>query len=225
MNNEYYPLISVIIPSYNRFELLKKSIVSVLNNTYKNVEIIVINDKSTDEKYYSGELEKYDKTIILHLDVNQKIKYNVTAAQGKTRQCGVNIAKGEWICFLDDDDMFYNNKLELQINVLKASNCKMCSTNMTKIKYINNELLNCGSYFNEDAFMPKQFNLFDIKRTNYINNSSVIIHKSILDKCGEFSLGKNEDYDMWLRALIYTNCAYIKEPLVYYCIENIKHYV
>jgi len=54
-------LVSVIIPTYNRYELLNHSIRSVLANTYKNVEIIVINDCSTDQRYYSGDLEKYEK--------------------------------------------------------------------------------------------------------------------------------------------------------------------
>jgi len=54
-------LVSVIIPSYNRYELLNHSIRSVLANTYKNVEVIVINDCSTDKRYYSGELETYEK--------------------------------------------------------------------------------------------------------------------------------------------------------------------
>jgi len=67
-------LVSVIIPTYNRYELLNHSIRSVLSNTYKHVEIIVINDCSTDQRYYSGELEKYEKTTILHLPVNMRMK-------------------------------------------------------------------------------------------------------------------------------------------------------
>jgi len=54
----------VIIPTYNRYELLNHSIRSVLSNTYKHVEIIVINDCSTDQRYYSGDLEKYEKTTV-----------------------------------------------------------------------------------------------------------------------------------------------------------------
>jgi len=67
-------LVSVIIPTYNRYELLNHSIRSVLANTYKNVEVVVINDCSTDQRYYSGDLEKYEKTTVIHLPVNMRMK-------------------------------------------------------------------------------------------------------------------------------------------------------
>lgn len=54
-------LVSIIIPTFNRYELLNHSIKSCLNQTYKNIEIIVINDHSNDQRYYSGDLEKYKK--------------------------------------------------------------------------------------------------------------------------------------------------------------------
>ena len=107
----------------------------MLANTYKNVEIIVINDCSTDQRYYSGELEKYEKTTIIHLPVNMRVKHNVSSAQGMTRNHGLEIAKGEWIAFLDDDDFYLETKIEKQLELMKMNNILFSTTNMYMINH------------------------------------------------------------------------------------------
>ena len=225
MNIEYKPnLISVIIPTYNRYNLLNRAIASVLNQTYKNYEILVINDCSTDENYYNGSLEKNEKTTVIHLDINQRKKYNVLAAQGIVRQIGIEKSVGDWISFLDDDDIFLPNKLEIQMNALKSKNMLMCTTNMYKIKTdgINDSFIIDGLYFN--CKYPETFTYNIIVRDNLINTSSVVIHKSVLNKAGPFNLGKNEDKELWLRVLKWIDCLYLELPLVYYTINNVKEY-
>jgi len=128
-------VVSVIIPSYNRYELLNHSIRSVLANTYKNVEVIVINDCSTDKRYYSGELETYEKTTIIHLPENMRVKHKVPAAQGMTRNYGIEKARGEWIAFLDDDDFYLETKLEKQLEIMKKENILFSTTNMYMINH------------------------------------------------------------------------------------------
>lgn len=226
-------LVSVIIPTYNRYELLNHSIKSVLANTYTNIETIVINDCSTDTRYYSGELEKYEKTSVIHLPVNQRQKYSKNYAQGMTRNYGLEIAKGEWIAFLDDDDFFLPNKLDIQLSLMKDYNFKFSSTNMFLINHneVNVEKLDfniINKYFEQN--LPQVFNSNLINRSNYINNSTVVIHRSIVDLVGNFNLVNYEDWDYWKRALDHTNCLYISEPLVYYTktinnSENIKNYI
>jgi len=135
-------LVSVIIPTYNRYDHLLEAINSAQNQTYKNVEIIVVNDCSSDEKYKDGSIEKLNKVKVIHLPVNLRTKYNVKASQGKTRDEGIKIAKGEWIAFLDDDDYWYPTKLERQMNILKENpGIFMCSTNMYQCNgiYSNNK--------------------------------------------------------------------------------------
>lgn len=219
-------IVSIIIPTFNRFTALNLAIQSVLQQTYQNIEIIVINDCSTEKEYYEGHLEKYPKTTVLHLPINLRKKYNVTAAQGKTRQEGINIAKGDWICFLDDDDYWYPNKLQTQLNELyKNPIILLCSSNMDVGYGIYSSTIKKTLYFKNQ--LPPIFDLSLIKKCNYINNSTVIIHKSIINQVGEFQLVTNEDYDYWLRALLYTNCLYIQEPLIYYDLghANGKNYV
>ncbi len=227
-------LVSIIIPTYNRYELLNHSIKSCLNQTYKNIEIIVINDCSTDKRYYTGELEKYEKTTIIHLPVNMREKHNSLSAQGLTRQEGIKIAKGEWIAFLDDDDFYLPNKLSIQIDYMKKKNLLFSSGNMYIInhKSISNEKLEFDiirPYFNR-GYVPSILTLEIIEKDNFINNSTVVLHKSIVEKAGEFKAVKYEDWDYWKRALIYTNCYYIDIPLINYTMtiqgnQNIKNYI
>lgn len=216
-------LVSVIIPSYNRYDLLNNSIKSVLSNTYKNVEIIVINDCSTDERYYTGQLEKYDKTTVVHLPENMRTKYNVKSAQGMTRNHGLDHAKGEWIAFLDDDDFFLEDKIAKQLDCMLTNNIKFSSTNMYLINHnsLTPDKLDytiIRKYF--EPGLPRIFNQQLICKSNYINNSSVIIHHSIVKKTGKLDLipRGEEDWNYWKRALEYTDCIYIDEPLVYYTI-------
>jgi glycosyltransferase involved in cell wall biosynthesis len=213
-------LVSVIIPTYNRYEMLNHSIRSVLSNTYKNVEIIVINDCSTDQRYYSGELETYEKTTIIHLPVNMRVKHNVSAAQGMTRNYGLEKARGEWIAFLDDDDFYLETKIEKQLELMKQYNNILFST--TNMYMINHKSISMDKFdFNitpsHDDYENKILNLEMVTKANHISNSSVIIHHSIVKKTGkQHIVPREEDWDYWKRALQYTDCLYIGEPFVYF---------
>ena len=221
-------LVSIIIPSYNRYPLLINCINSCLCQTYKEIEIIVVDDCSTDPRYKNGSLELFPKTKVLHLPINQRLKYKTKAAQGMTRQEGINIASGEWIAFLDDDDFYLPDKIEKQLRLMKEREMLFSSTNMYMVTHksysvdkldIKVERL----YLQQD--LPEIFDIRLIARTNFINNSSVLIHRSLIDKVGRFKAEKYEDWQYWKRVLIHTNCLYIKEPLVYYTIGIKKNYI
>jgi glycosyltransferase involved in cell wall biosynthesis len=216
-------LISVILPSYNRYEFLLHAIRSCLNQTYPNVEVIVIDDASTDPRYMDGSLEKFPRTIVVRLPINQREKYNTDAAQGMTRQEGVSIARGEWIAFLDDDDFFYPTKLEDQLHAMKENNIRFCSANMERIHHhgITTEATDMesrGLYFPTSA-LPKLLTKQIISYTNYINNSTVILHREIVQIVGSFRAVPYEDWDYWKRALEYTDCLYVDKPLTYYTVS------
>jgi len=221
-------LVSVIIPTYNRYELLNHSIRSVLANTYKNVEIIVINDCSTDQRYYSGELEKYEKTTIIHLPVNMRKKHNVSAAQGITRNYGIEKARGEWIAFLDDDDFYLETKLEKQLEAMKKENILFSTTNMYMINHrsITMDKLDFNIMSSHQEYENKILNLDMVRKLNYIANSSVVIHHSIVKKTGLQHIVPRgeEDWDYWKRALQYTDCLYIGEPFVYFTMTVNEHH-
>ena len=103
--------VSVIIPTFNRFNYLLNTIESVKKQTYTNLEIIVINDKSTQKEYYDYDW-KGNNIIILHLDENTKQKFGYPCV-GYVINKGIEIMTGEYFATCDDDDIWFPNKLEL----------------------------------------------------------------------------------------------------------------
>jgi glycosyltransferase involved in cell wall biosynthesis len=110
------PLVSVVIPTYNRENLIKRSILSVLNGDYKNIEVIVVDDNSTDNTYQVvSALQKKDSRI-------RYIKLDKRSGAQAARNRGIIEATGEFIAFLDSDDAWESNKLATQMEILKSAN-------------------------------------------------------------------------------------------------------
>jgi len=234
--------VSIIIPTYNRFENLLNTIKSVKEQTYKNIEIIVVNDCSTQKEYY--EYNFGDDIKVIHLKENTRIKFGYPCV-GYVINCGIDIYTGDYFATCDDDDCWLPNKLELQLNAIKETGCKMSCTDgfIGKGIYDSNKKYkkyNAEHYFKilknkyekkgnnelENGF-PKIWNENFIKIHNCIIACSILIHKDIIDKIGkqlEIKMGGtwinkkyvHIDYDYWLRALQYTDCVYIDKPCIYY---------
>jgi glycosyltransferase involved in cell wall biosynthesis len=226
--------VSAIIPTYNRFVYLMNAIQSIKNQTYENIEIIVVNDCSTQKEYYEYDWSGNNITI-LHLDKNTKEIFGFPCA-AFVRNKGIHISNGKYISFCDDDDIWLPKKIELQIFSMKENNCKMSSTdgfigdgvydsNKTYkmhnkeccYEYVNNIHKLRGNFYLEQGF-PKIWNLEFLKHHNFIICSSVIMEKEILEKIEYFRYIKppGEDYDCWLKALEHTSSIYISEPCFYY---------
>ena len=103
-NNNYIKgKVSVIIPSYNRFHYLMNAIKSVENQTYKNIEIIVVNDGSTQKEYY--EPKNFQNVQIINIDRKNTINWG--GSRPAVRNFGIDSSNGEFIAFLDDDDYWF----------------------------------------------------------------------------------------------------------------------
>ena len=225
-------LVSVIIPTYNRFKFVLNTIESVKTQTYKNIEIIVVNDCSTEKEYYEY---NWDGVNIIHLPQNSKQIFGFACA-GHVRNKGIEQAKGKYIAFCDDDDIWFPNKIELQINAMKRTGCKMSSTdgfigngpynsNVSYKKfnaefgfdYITNKFKQHNSNLFDNGF-PEIFNKEFMTINNSMISCSVMFEKEILDKINNFKHLKNadEDYDCWLRALDHTNSVYVEDICIYY---------
>ena len=118
--------VSVIIPTYNRFKYLLNTIESVKKQTYTNLEIIVINDKSTQKEYYEYDWNSNNIKII-HLEKNSKDIFGYACA-GFNRNKGIELSSGKYIAFCDDDDIWFPNKIEFQLKAMQETGCKMSST-------------------------------------------------------------------------------------------------
>ncbi len=224
------PLISAIIPSFNRFDFLLDSINSVQSQNYGNIEILIINDGSDQKEYYEY---KFDKNInIIHLKENQK-KVN-GFGPGAIRNFGTEVAKGKYLAFLDDDDIWLDNKLEIQITELEKSGLKMSSTEgyygegryNKELKY---ELYNKEKYIKDLKYkyrktkyikkneLPKIWDKDFIAIHNCAVTSSMIVDRKLFNSIGGFrALPLWADYDCWIGLSNFTNLLYIKEPLFYY---------
>jgi teichuronic acid biosynthesis glycosyltransferase TuaG len=226
--------VSVIIPTYNRFNYLLNTINSIKNQTYSNIEIIVVNDCSLEKEYYEYNWEDNGITII-HLKENTKNILGYACA-GYVRNKGIEYCSGKFVAFCDDDDIWFPRKIELQINAMKENGVRMSCTeglfgsgiydsNKEYKKYnseyyydaLQNIFKSKGSNLLENGF-PKIWDLDFIKIHNCVICSSVVLEKSILDVINNMKLLKNsqEDYDCWLRSLELTKCVYVDDILFYY---------
>ena len=193
--------ISVVIPSYNRKEFLKRSIDSAINQTKKPFEIIVVDDGSTDG---TETMIKSDYDFVKF--IKQKNK-GVSAA----RNIGIEVSIGEWICFLDSDDEWKKDKLEKQINAMKSNpGYKFFHSNEIWIKNgirINQKKKH--KKYGGDIFDK----CLDMCR---ISPSSVMIDKTVFDEVGNFNedLVVCEDYELWLRICDKYRVFFIDEPLI-----------
>ena len=193
--------ISVIIPTYNRRRTLSRAIESVLNQTIKATEILIVDDGSTDR---TGDWVQSRYPRIKYINQSNK---GVSSA----RNTGIRSARSNWIAFLDSDDEWINNKLEEQVNALnKDKELKFCHTDEIWIR--NGKKLNQKK--DHQKFGGYIFNqCLDKCR---ISPSTVLCQKSLLTEMNGFDemLTVCEDYDLWLRITSKCPILYLNEPLI-----------
>lgn len=228
--------VTVIIPTYNRFDFLVRAIQSVQSQTHKDLEIIVINDGSTEEKYYS-ETEPFADVKMIHLDENTCSRKVVGfPCGGYARNIGMKEATGEYIAFLDDDDIWFPKKIESQLQAMKETGCEMSSTEgligfntiydpSTKYQKYNEvywctimiKFENKKSDLMKNGF-PQIWNKEFLTIHNCCITSSVIIKTDLLKKINYMKHlhQGHEDYDCWLRVLEHTNSVFVNDIHFYY---------
>lgn len=118
--------VSVVISTYNRFKYLLNTLKSVKEQTYSNIEIIVVNDCSIENEYYEYDWDKNDIKII-HFKKNTRDIFGYPCTSF-VRNTGIELSSGKYIAFCDDDDTWFPNKIELQIKAMRETGCKMSST-------------------------------------------------------------------------------------------------
>lgn len=188
-------MISVIIPTYNRENYLKEAIDSVLQQTYQNIEIIVVDDASTDNT----------KEIVLSFKDKVRYIYQDNKERGAARNNGIAHAKGEFIAFLDSDDAWLPDHLESCLNALKCDNNAGLSFSHSYIINEKGAIISKNRPYIVNGFMLEKivsnFSSFGC------NASSCVIKKNILDKSGLFKEDRNlagsEDWEMWVRISSY----------------------
>ena len=198
--------ISIIIPTYNRANLITQSVQSVLNQTYKNIEIIVIDDGSTDNTQKI--INKINDKRIRY------IKFNKNNGASYARNIGIKIAQGKYISFQDSDDLLNNKKLEKQVKNLKKN--KSC-LDFCKFSIHINDSYNVvfPSNYTEINISNKQ--LYDelLDKGNFISTQSILVKKSYIQKyLFDINLPRLQDYDLVLRIIPKVKVSYTNEILL-----------
>jgi len=192
--------ITVVIPTYNRYELLKRALASVFAQTQRVDEIIVVDDGSTDD---TAQIIKDFPSITYIYQENR----GVSAA----RNAGIKEAKNEWIAFLDSDDAWHPQKIEAQMQFHKNNSDILMS--YTDERWIRND---------NEVQVPKKYakvggDIFQACLSHcIIAPSAAFMHRSLFEKYGEFdeALEVCEDYDLWLRTAFSEKIGLVNKKLI-----------
>ena len=182
------PLVSIITPMYNNANVIEETISSVLNQTYTNWELLLIDDFSSD----------LTKTVVKPIiKANPKVKLfqhiqNKGAAEA--RNLGTKNAKGNYIAFLDADDLWQPTKLQLQVNQLLKNNTDVC---FGSYEWIDSK----GKSLHKKVNVLEKLSYSKLLKANYIGNLTGIYSCEKLGKIYTKDLKKRQDWLLWLEAL------------------------
>ena len=199
------PFVSIIMPAYNTERTVKESVLSALKQTYTDFELIVIDDGSKDRtQEILQELAQSDARVrVLRNDPNIGVS--------RTRNRGIAEATGEWIAFLDSDDLWREDKLELQLKLAKA--LPDASLTYSASAFIMND----GSPMGYVLPAKEKIDRRELLRHNLLSCSSVMVRADLIKSCPFPGDRIHEDYFVWLTLLKKIPYAYgINEPLLIY---------
>lgn len=237
LHSKNNPLVTVIIPAYNCEGFIQYSIESVLNQTYKNIELIVVDDGSTDGT----------RQVVLQYKENINYIEQANGGVSKSRNTGIHHSKGEYIAFLDADDIWDRNKLEIQMICFKKHpDVEMIFSGFRHMK--NSRIIQHASYQDTfNFFREYRYSMDEIFRSgisfrhggeqyefywgnidkylflgNFILPSSVILRKESLQAVGFFdeTFRVAEETDFFLRYSRFNIMGFIKNPLLSYALPD-----
>lgn len=206
MRTDIPPLVSVVMPAYNCERTLSLAIDSVLNQTYSNFELIIINDGSTDNTVNIIKSYSDYRIILINNQENQTIVPSLNA--------GLKKSKGKYIIRMDSDDICVKTRFEKQVSFMEKNiDIGICGSCATKINKQGTKIGNM-IYDKEDHIIK-----FKMLHQCHLLHPSIIIRKEVLSKnkiVYDTKHIKSEDYDLFVRLIDYTNFSNIQEPLLFY---------
>jgi glycosyltransferase involved in cell wall biosynthesis/predicted SAM-dependent methyltransferase len=203
------PRVSVILPTYNRASLLKYALDSVMSQTYRDLEVIVVDDGSTD------------KTAEIAESYSRGVRYFYIEHSGLPsvpRNAGLRLAQGDYVAFLDSDDEWLPVKLERQVEVLETHPAVglVCSNALA----LEHGQSAPGRVYLRDDQGASGWVLAKLLADNFVITSTAVMRRSLLSRTGLFSqdplLRALEDYDLWLRIATHGQIYYLPEALAIY---------
>lgn len=198
-----YPLVSIIIPTYKGNISLKRAIESALNQSYKNIEVIVVDDNDPDTEY-----RKLTESIMAYFSNNPHvvyIKHDKNKNGSAARNTGFRYSKGDYICFLDDDDVFKESKVEKQVFYLEKYQ-QYHAAYCWRIQ--NGEIVKCS----KTGDLTKE--ILTLEYTPY--TSSLMLKRDCFKKLDGFdeSYKRHQDFEFLLRFFKHYKIGVVEEPLI-----------
>lgn len=193
-------MISVIVPTYNRGSTIQRSIHSVLNQTYKDIELIIVDDCSNDDTEKVINAIQDERIVFIRHEVNK----GACAA----RNTGIDVAKGEYIAFQDSDDEWKLDKLEMQLQEMKSHGAEISFCAMNRMNYGKTRsvfpVLEAGYKAHEDILMGA-----------YVSTQTIMGKSAIFSK-HKFDIGmpRAQDYDLIIRIAEEYNVYFLNVALV-----------
>lgn len=200
------PLVSVIIPSYNHEPFIEKAVRSVVEQTYSNIELIVIDDGSTDGSL--NLLNKLKKELNFTLVTQENIGVCRTLNKGIEK-----LSSGELICILASDDFYHPSKVEEQVNALGVNrDSEFCFTQAIEFDSSSEKVLRV---FPKKDFSGNVLNKISIRQPYAAG--SIMFTRELFDTVGGFDSSlKYEDWDFSIRCAAATSFSFVNKPLFYY---------
>ena len=203
-------MVSIVMPTYNAVKYIQGAVESVLRQTYTDWELLIVDDGSTDgTEQMIQNLIKMDERVKL-----VKNRENIGVAE--TRNRGVELAKGEWIAFLDSDDIWHPNKLQEQLELYQRNGMPFIFTG-------SGFMDESGKLLNYELSVPQIIGYRELLKQNVISCSSVLIKKELAKKYPmEHSEKMHEDFAVWLSILKqeHIKAAGVNKPLLIYRISE-----
>lgn len=200
--------VSVIIPAYNAELFIKQCLHSVLNQNHRDIEVIVVNDGSTDTtRALVEELAQSDGRIrLLNID---------NSGRAKARNRGIEIAEGYWLAFLDADDYWRADKLSIQLDIADKTQAGLIYSQRV---WVDENGLEQGGFSKE--ILPDGMVFPKLIEGNYLCTSTVLVKRDLVLRAGCFSekseLKNCQDYDLWIRLSALAPFSASDDALIFY---------
>lgn len=204
MKDGQFGLISIIMAAYNAEQTIGQAVASVLNQTYTNFELLIIDDCSKDNTLYLAEnfQNKDNRVKVIKNEKNSGVSY--------TRKHGLDEARGEWIAILDSDDEWASDKLEKQIRLQKETGGDLLYTGSA---FMDSD----GNRIDWYLHAPYRIGYNQLLKQNLISNSSSLVRKELYSEYYVSGDNMHEDFAVWLGILKSGRVAYgVDEPLLIY---------
>ncbi|MCD4756687.1 MAG: glycosyltransferase family 2 protein [Arcobacteraceae bacterium] len=193
-------IFSVIIPCYNSEKSVVRALDSVVNQTFKDFEIVIVDDGSNDNT--KTIIHKYFKN---QKNIKYKYMYQKNSGPSKARNYAVKNSVGKYLSFLDSDDEWHKDKLQIQYDCIQKLKIKFVSSSYTINEFKDIENISI-----------KEFIFNDFLISNRTSTPCTVIERNLFEEVGGFdeSLSYSEDYNLWLKISLKETLVFIDVPLV-----------